>query len=495
MKSRLNIVLITTDQHRGSCFGFEGCAVKTPHIDSMARSGLRFSTCMTPSPICQPARASILTGLYPKTHGVRDNGIDLDEQVGTGGFGGQLAQAGYMTGLIGKGHFSTYETFAATGRPENRLSEARYKYDWNGPYMGFQHVELLQHYDQWLDLDGHGAEKRRLMKEQLGPEVGAARTWHSALPVAWHQSTWTGNQAVRFIDTHAHHPFVLWASFADPHVPFNAPEPWSRMYDPESVELPPHRKLDLDHRPWWHRASLEGQPGIVDPAMRLTRETMSRLPPQSDLQLRHITANYWGMISLIDHNIGRILIRLQELGLMDKTIIVFTSDHGEYLGDHGLLLKGPMHYESLLRVACVFNGPGIPQGRIVEEPVSTMDLAATFLDFAGLATRPDMHGRSLRGLINGDGTHREFTYSEWELGVERCGVALDLATVRTKRHKLTIERQSGAGELYDLEVDPYEMVNIFNDPKAEGLTARLMALIQCRPNDAKNPPDPVVGMA
>ena len=174
MRGKPNLVLITSDQHRGDCFGFEGRAVKTPHLDQLASSGARFSSCITPSAMCQPARSSMLTGLYPRTHGVIDNGIDLPRQTGENGFAGQLTQAGYATAFIGKAHFSSYNTFTATGTPECRHSSSGYADDWLGPYMGFQHVELAvlghelaemasqnkgQQYERWLRSGGGGEER------------------------------------------------------------------------------------------------------------------------------------------------------------------------------------------------------------------------------------------------------------------------------------------------------------------------------------------------
>ena len=174
MRGKPNLVLITSDQHRGDCFGFEGRPVKTPHLDRLASTGTRFSACITPSAMCQPARSSMLTGLYPRTHGVVDNGIDLPQHTGENGFGGQLTKAGYETAFIGKAHFSSYNTFAATGTPECRHSSSGYADDWLGPYMGFQHVELAvlghelaemashnkgQHYERWLR-GGDGGEER-----------------------------------------------------------------------------------------------------------------------------------------------------------------------------------------------------------------------------------------------------------------------------------------------------------------------------------------------
>ncbi|MGH7104480.1 MAG: sulfatase-like hydrolase/transferase [Acetobacteraceae bacterium] len=511
MPGRPNILMITSDQQRADCYGFEGRRVKTPHLDHLARQGSRFSACITPNVVCQPSRASMLTGLLPRTHGVWDNGVDLDEAIGAAGFAGQFAKAGYQTGFIGKAHFSTFHTFQPSGRPENRASTHLYGADWSGPYMGFEQVELMvgghnmhlpqqppagQHYERWYHANGEGEARNALYMTHLPPDVGAAQTWHSALPPAWHNSTWTGDRTIAFLERNRDRPFILWASFPDPHHPFDAPEPWSRLHSPDDVDLPAHRALDLERRPWWHKASLESTPDLANADLRHFRERYSRTPQQTDEQLRHLIANYYGMISLIDHNVGRILIALDGFGLSDNTIVVFTTDHGDWLGDHGIILKGPMMYEGLLRVGCIFRGPGIPPASVVRDPVSTLDLPATFYDYAGISPNSAMHSRSLRKLLEGrDETGRDFAYNEWDLHPSRCGVALRLRTVRTPTHKLTLELDSGVGELYDLVNDPDEMDNLFDDAGAVRVRKELTDMIRSRPNDAmKHLPEPV-GMA
>ena len=140
MKKKPNILFITSDQHRWDCFGFEHRKVQTPNLDKLASGGVRFTNCITPNAVCQPARASILTGLLPLSHGVIDNGIDLPNEMGELGFARQLANSGYETALIGKAHFTSKATFKPTGTPECQFSSANYEPDWFGPYMGFDHV-------------------------------------------------------------------------------------------------------------------------------------------------------------------------------------------------------------------------------------------------------------------------------------------------------------------------------------------------------------------
>lgn len=506
---RPNILLITTDQHRGDCLGFAGRRVKTPHLDHLARSGTHFAACITPNVVCQPSRASMLTGLLPLTHGVCDNGIDLDLRIGEAGFAGSLAATGYDTGFIGKAHFSTHHTFQATGRPECQFSEAGMGPAWAGPYMGFEHVELVvEGHNYWLPTplpgglnhsrwhygDGLGELRNQLYQTDLGPASGAPQTFNSALPAAWHNSAWIGDRTIDYLREHRDQPFCLWASFPDPHHPFDCPEPWSRLHHPDEVDLPRHRVTDYERRPWWHRASMESKP-MGNAEVQAVRQNFSRMPTQSDEALRRIIANYYGMISLVDHQVGRIMKALSDYGLDQDTIVIFTSDHGEWLGDHGLMLKGPMPYEGLLRVAMVASGPGIAAGIKVEDPVSTLDLAATFCDYAGASALGPQHGRSLRPLLEGRDATREFALSEWDVAASRCGVELKLRTVRTRDWKLTVELGSGAGEMYCLAEDPDEMDNLYDDPGHAAKRRELAAMLDTRPADQLPARVPASGIA
>jgi arylsulfatase A-like enzyme len=507
-----NILLITSDQQRADCYGFENPHIRTPHLDRLARDGTRFSACITPNLVCQPSRASILTGQLPLTHGVWDNGVDLDPKVGEAGFAGTLAKAGYATAFIGKAHFATKSTFAPTGTPEDRHNGRLYQSGWAGPYMGFEHADLaalghfhrnrsfapplVGHYENWFAARGSEGEARELWARTLEPEVGAAQTWHSALPEAWHGSTWTADRTIAWLRRRdASKPFCAWMSFGDPHHPFDCPAPWSYLYKPENMPLPKHRTPDLERRPWWHKAALEGVPDLADENMRRFRTDSSRMPAQSDLQLAHMTANYYGMISLVDHSVGRVLDCLRDLALEENTLVVFTTDHGELLGNHGLYLKHPIPYEDLLRVGMILRGPGVATSRVVGEPVSTLDLAETFHEVAGARAQLPQQGTSLVPLASGGSAPRKVAYSEWHVHPSRCGVGLQLRTVRTKTHKCTFELGSGAGELYDLANDPEEMHNRFDDPAYKGVRDELEQMMRARPGEVRDPLAQPIGMA
>ncbi len=221
----------------------------------------------------------------------------------------------------------------------------------------------------------------------------------------------------------------------------------------------------------------------ADPKNAEVRKAYSRIQPQTDEQLREIIANTYGQISFIDHQVGRMMIALQEAGIDENTIVIYISDHGDWLGDHGLILKGPMHYEGLLRVPMIVRGPGVRKGAVSDQPVSTLDLGPTFCDYGRATPLQVQHGQTLRPLLETDDATRDFALNEWGLLPGRVGVSLELRTVRTRTHKLTIDLISGAGELYDLTADPKEENNLFDTPDSGDVQEKLLAMIYSRPVD------------
>ena len=287
----------------------------------------------------------------------------------------------------------------------------------------------------------------------------------------------------------------MWASFPDPHHPFDCPSPWCYLHRPEDVDLPEHRTRDFENRPWWHKAAAENEPTGGSEKSNQVRREYSRIPPQTDEQLREIIANTYGQIALIDHNVGRILIALEQAGLAENTIVIYTSDHGDWLGDHGLILKGPMFYEGLSRVGFIVRGPNVPKDAIVNDVISLLDLPATFLDYADTEPAEPMHAKSLKPLFEGQEKpedYPDFTLVEWEIFPYRVGVRLSLRMVRTKTHKLTVEQKSGAGEMYDLVNDPDEMLNLWGNPDYADIQADLLAKLASRPDDTVEIQDPAL---
>lgn len=507
MHKQPNVILISTDQQRGDCIGAEGRGVQTPNLDRIAANGVRFKTCITPHPMCQPARASILTGKLPYSHGVRDNGRDLDLVFGKDGLGGLFASAGYDTRFIGKAHLSSQQTFEATGRPECYQSAKDYPPEWRGAYFGFDDVQLMLrphhhtqwydppealNYEYWLDQDNRGRERWDLAKQRLPPETAHFQALRSALDERWHSSPWVGDRAVEMIQSKGDAPLLAWVSFPDPHPPFLAPRPWCDLYDPADVAIATSSVLDLDQRPWWHRAFVEERARPIKQGSEHNAGGIDwgQKGDLSELALRDLTAIYFGMISAVDHQVGRILDALHASGELKNTYIIFTSDHGEWLGDHGLLLKGPMLYDGLLRVPCLIQGPGIPGKLVIDDPVSTLDILATAADVCDIET-PPVNGRSWQPLWKQKDT-RDFALSEYEVDASRSAVDMDLLTVRTQRYRLSIDWRTQTGELYDFYEDPEEMVDRFDDAAYRSIRANLVDMIRSRSAD-QIPVSPRVG--
>ena len=441
--------------------------------------------------------------MLPLTHGVYDNQVNLDPAIAKQGWAARLANSGYHSAFIGKAHFGHDPRATPWGAPEGRADSAAFPEDWQGPYMGFQHAELmiLGHWHSLLPCEKppHGQQFERWFwshkdawelwtkdartGENANYGVDAAQTWISALPAEWHSTTWVTERTIDFLNKHqtGEQPFCLWASYPDPHHPFDCPQPWASLHNADDVDISRTHQRDLNNRPWWHRAALENEPLGKEAKHRILRREFSRIPPQTDDQLAAMTANYFNMIAFINEGVGKILRCLSETGLDQNTILIFTSDHGELLGDHGLYLKGPMMYDNLLRVGMIISGPDIPAKNVINSPVSTMDLAATFCDWGGIDLSENAQSVSLAKTLQSGESAQDFVYNEWNLAPARVGVELQLRTVRTKTARLTVDLISAAGELYDFAADPDEMHNLWDDPAAKGLQQEMMDRVYQRP--------------
>ncbi|MGH7896025.1 MAG: sulfatase family protein [Candidatus Binatia bacterium] len=479
----MNVLLITTDQHKATTIGAYGDPLgATPALDRLAASGTRFAQCRTQNPFCQPARATILTGTHPSTHGVIRNGIDLPEDATAQSLATRFAEAGFATALFGKAHFGSYYPDFPTGRIESVSDSALVPPDWHGPYFGFRHVELLSdvhnirlapdvgrwnwgfgpppmglHYARYLFRDGRerGVERLRLMQpEAAGAAWDHTQTWKSQLPEEDHPTTWIADRTIEWLGG-VDRPFFAWVSFPDPHHPFDPPRPWCDRYQPADMRqvLPPAHPEEFDRKPMFHRIWTTGFRGTplewANPGWALLGE-VERLA---------ILAAYYGMISQLDHNVGRILDALDARGVANDTLVVFTADHGDYMGDHQMMLKGPIHYEALIRVPLIVRGPGFAAGKVVPDPVGTIDVFPTALGACGLAVPAYAEGVPLR-----DGG-REHVLTEDDI----LRGSMALRTLTTRRYRITrSEHDPDGGELYDLADDPGELVNRWADP---GLTA------------------------
>ncbi|MBA2277967.1 MAG: sulfatase-like hydrolase/transferase [Chloroflexia bacterium] len=467
-----NILLITSDQQHWDTLGVTNRRINTPALDRLAGEGTRFERAYCPNPVCTPSRASIITGLYPSVHGAWTIGVKLPEDVPT--VGDHFRANGYGTTLIGKAHFqptgATPEQTSIERHPT--LRDLDFWRGFHGPWYGFEHIEIArnhadenlvgQHYAIWME--EHGLANWRDYFRPWPPDPTAPAREHSwDLPEELHYTTWTGERTIAAIerDVAADRPFFTWASFHDPHPPYLVPDPWASMYDPAAMApgtmipgehdaMPPHFALTQEEAPDFSRYQETPYPNHGFRSHRI-----------DDPSLRRDMAVYYGMISFMDQQIGRILDTLDRLGIAENTLVVFTTDHGHFLGHHGLNAKGPFHYEDLLRLPFLARLPGrIPAAATSTAIQSLVDLAPTFLAAAGIAVPGLMQGVSQWEVWRGAAeTAREHAIVE----NRHQPTAVHLRTYVENHYKLTVYRNDTHGELFDLLDDPAERCNRWHD--------------------------------
>jgi arylsulfatase A-like enzyme len=507
MNKKPNFLLFITDQHRATDLECAGHPVlKTRNIDRIAERGRRFNRFYVATPVCMPNRASLMTGRMPSAHGGRHNGIPLSRDAVT--FVDLLRAAGYDTALIGKSHLQTQSGRPPISKfavkqgytpPPKALNEARrstYRdgsYDqelpdrWkepdakiDTPFYGFDHVELLKGhgdqlsgtYLQWF------RERHPAPLSLMGPEnqlpgntYTVPQAWRTAVPEELSSSAFVADRITAYLrDRCGDQPFFLMASFPDPHHPFTPPGRYWDMYKPEDMPRP----AVFERNDWappphvqaWIEAHRRGEK-----PMDLT--TAHGVDLKEALEARALTC---GSIACIDDAVGKIMQALEASGDAENTIVIFTSDHGEYLGDHGLLLKGLAHYDEIIRVPFIWADPSYSGGETSQALTSTIDLPATILDRAGLAPFNGFQGRSLMPVICGlSEQHRSEVVIEDEnqRTLPGLGRTPRERTLVTDRYRLSVFQDQDWGELYYLEEDPHELRNLWDDTELDGVKADL----------------------
>jgi arylsulfatase A-like enzyme len=445
-----NIIVIMTDQHRLSAVGAYGETVcQTPHIDRLAREGVRFGTAYTSNPVCSPARATVMTGQFPHTHGITSNVHNLGCSVHElrdrpALLSRRLESAGYQLGYTGKWHLGT-EMTQSFGIP-NAPSLPR--------DVGFQGQNFANHggggfdypaYRSYLEANGY-AHRVKPWQEQtrhILPMGELEGTVESTVPYFLTQHTI--EMADRFGENDA--PFFIWHNFWGPHGPYFAPQEYVDRYRAVSIpEWPNYR--------WPSR-------GVAGPHHVKIHPDHERLTwADWEMALRY----YYAFTTLIDEQIGRLVAHLASTGQLENTVVIFLSDHGETIGSHGGLTdKGWHHFEEIHRIPFVMRFPdGRARGEVREALVSLTDLYPTVCDLAGAQwDGASTHGTSLLPLVNDAATPwRDAVVSEFG-GVN--SLAATMRTLRFGRYKFGYTC-SGEDELYDLETDPWETQNLIHHP-------------------------------
>lgn len=445
--ARPNILWYCTDQQRFDTIGALGNPhVQTPVLDELVRTGTAFTHAYCQSPICTPSRSSFMTGQYPSRVRNTRNGNDTFANHPPL-ISKRLADAGYHCGMVGKFHLQS-----SGRRTEPRLDDG---FSW----WKFSHAPR----DDWEE----GHDYAEWVRER-GGDLDTLRESDDRVPAEFHQTTWTTERALEFLEeaSGSGKPWMLNLNPYDPHPPFVPPRAYADRFDAEAMPGPSFEESDL--------AAQEALSAV-------DFQTRSRRP--EEFEGKNVQALYYAMIALIDEQFGRLLEYLEQTGQRENTVIIFTSDHGEALGDHGLLLKGCRFYEGLVRVPLIFSCPGqIQQGLQSEALVELLDLSATILDVAGIETPEQFQGTSLRPILSGQAPahqHRSSVRSEYFDALDgsflQAGGEASFATMyRTRSHKLVIYHKEGLGELFDLEKDPWEHENLWNDPAAAEIKQQLI---------------------
>jgi arylsulfatase A-like enzyme len=461
--SRPNILIICTDQQRFDSLGCTGnCHAVTPNLDAFAGDGRTtlFSRHITANPICMPSRASFATGRYVNAHGLWTNGVSLprsplNNYPSPPTMADVFSKAGYHTRSIGKLHFTPYRAPIACNFEE---SHARWENPemehWRGPYYGFQDVALTISHGEHAD--GHYAcwlrkqhpEVFKLVREgkhrRVLPFPAETQLYRSVLPEEAHHSTWIADNTCAFLNSAEAkaQPFYLFASFPDPHHPFAPPPALADEFEKHDV------------MPWHFDAKeLASHPSALHQLRKHFKYPELGHEPALIRRIRQYTD---AMIHLIDKSVGRMIAALKENGLWENTIVIYTSDHGDFLGDHGLIKKSSVCNDTLNRVPFLMRAPDRELPRKSNAPMSNADVFPTLCELAGIPVPPSVQGRSVLPVLHGAPSTPVpvFCYQDSQNSL----------SIYDERYRFSYYPTTGERELYDHRDDPSEQNNRGSDP-------------------------------
>lgn len=501
-----NVVMIVADQLRADHLGYRGVVpVNTPNIDGLALRGHNFLEAYVANPVCMPNRATIMTGLWPSAHGLRTNGLPLNPEIET--FVRVLRRRGWKTAAVGKLHLQPmgypYEDYQldqiraampavweqAVRGPfgENFESWEAFDRHTDGEliippdYYGFDDVALVVghgdrvtgNYVKWARERGFDPVTQAGREAALWTYADWGHVWESAVPAELHATTYITDEAITRLSGYAQgdDPFCLFVSYPDPHHPFAPPTEYFRRHDPQEMPLPASFFDDHARSPEYIRKIIDrrGTPDI-DPMMVWS--------PTED-QYRNALAAELGSIEFIDESVGRILNAVTDMGLADDTLIVFTSDHGDVFGDHGLLLKHFTHYSGVITVPMIFSGGGLSDG-IHDQLVSSADVAPTVLDLLDAPAMVGIQGESMAPLIHGTratGRPAVLIEEDQPYGLDVLPGPVRIRTVVTNNLRYTRIAGDDSAELYDRHSDPAERTNLADESDRTGLLDQANAVL------------------
>lgn len=439
--SRPNVLLFLTDGHRADTVGCYGNRlVQTPHLDALAGDGLRFSQAYCGHSVCMPTRSSLLTGRYAHVHGVWANGVPLRRSETT--LPQVLAAHGYATAACGKVHLEPQEPYHGRAPRLDRLTE---------PYYGFQEVHLSenclgQEYVDWITATHPAHLDQSLRRDRLPAEL--------------HDLQWVTDQALGFMTRQAAagQPFFCQCSYHELIPPCTPPAEFAGRYDPADVPVPELREADLALKPDWYRQCYEGY--------------LARGKQPDEAELREIITSYYDQATFLDHQFGRLRAGLEQAGVWDNTVVIFTTDHGLSLNDHWQWRHGPFLFDEVIHIPQVWRVPGMTApGTVTSEFAEQVDLMPTVLDLCGVPCPAGVQGQSLRPLLAGEpgARGRDSVLLQERQAPDLKARGLDPEPInelglRTADWKLITYQGQPFGELYDLREDPGEFHNLWDDP-------------------------------
>ena len=513
MTNTPNVLFIITDQQRADHVGYAGNPiVKTPNLDALAQSGMVFDNAWVSNPVCMPNRCTIMTGRMPSAHGVVFNDRSLDWGANT--FVRRFRKSGYRTGLLGKSHLQH-------GMSKNAIVDHRgeasgvygFATGWDEvedfehyltdtppqpeDFYGFDHIELsidhgarlAGHHLQWALAKGGQLEDLLIDQDGMPPGSDRSAHWKQIYRPPYtedlHSTAFVTERTQAFIQ-HAHEegkPWFAWCSFPDPHHPLTPPGDWFDLYDPNDMQLPASRHDTLQDAPEHLQLFAKIHP-------KDQRNWVAPCGFGNDELLAQAIAATYGMISMVDHGVGQILDQLERLGIRDNTIVVFTSDHGDMMGDHSLFLKGFMPYRGVLQVPMVIDVPGQDAGR-TQSLASSIDLGPTLLDLCDITGYDGIQGVSLEPAIaDGQQTVRDAVLVEDDIALITAKLTPIPARTRvliTEQHKFS-RNSKGEEQLFDLRADPDEMQNLHDPTLKAALTTQMTDMMMLADDSSRGAP-------
>lgn len=487
MNEKMNVIFFLTDQLRAdhlACYG--NLDVKTPNLDTLAKEGVRFTNAYCANPICMPNRSSIFTGKYPSIHGVRCNGINLNPDIPT--FTQTLRKCGYHTSSIGKIHLnfltppfnkeskSVEQILAWAFRPKEKRPAIP------KPYYGFDEVNLALghgdavtgHYLDWLE--ERSPEFVDSLKNKLH-KIFDKSYYDTPIPEELYQTTYIKEKTISFLKRfsegdYGNKPFFLHCSFPDPHHPVCPPGKYKDIYNPKDLKISPCFNECLDEHE------------ILGEYIENPYKYSAYIRRTTEIEIRKFLAYTYGAISMIDHSVGEILAAISSLGLEKNTLIIFTSDHGDICGDHGIIFKGMAHFRGIINIPMIWKVPNLTKsGTVTNSLASSIDIPSTILNLLNVESKihpPGMQGYDLTPILKDPNqTIRDHCIIEEDEDFQTIKgnfrPPLRIRTMVTEDYRISVyQGREDVGELYNLKSDPYECQNLWHDKNSSELRFKLL---------------------